>query len=376
MTAAPNSRWDFQTLIKFDISCKCLSLQLKHCQKFNYYWQDKQSVLLCGVLRYLYEFSGPAHWAGWFCWLQLFWEHVQHRVRPGSLPCGYSSSATHRQPAGSGTAPVNNSSWLLKCRNCQLAAVGAFVHFSLLFFFFSSKPNLSSDSLPQPSSSNSRPAQARLVPGCSEYQASSITSGAMLYGQQSYPDPPVSIAYTPNTEQPASSSVPFLYPLPCHKFSHCTTIGMTPTVITHTASTMGAQGSVHQAHGYPHTGDTYSQTPCHSLSYPDMSDPVHAALPPVTVAHCFSVPEQMAVTGIRGKHKQKTGGLRTAGSSGAQTAPLPSIYEPTPTSCLAKLLSSGSRERESVVSFFFSVANQSFFHQENKLVGSCFCVKK
>lgn len=187
----------------------------------------------------------------------------------------------------------------------------------------------------------------------------------MLYGHQSYPDPPVPIAYTPNAEQPASSSVPFLYPLPCHKYSHCTTIGMTPTVITHTASTMGAQGPVHQAHSYPHTGDTYSQTPCHSLSYPDVSDPVHAALPPVTVAHCFSVPEQMAVTGVRGKHKQKTGGLRTAGPSGAQTAPLPSIYAPTPTSCLAKLLSSGSRERESVLSFFFCFQPTFFIRKIN-----------
>lgn len=326
-------------------------------------------VCVCGFLRYLYELPGPAHWADWFCWLWLFWEPIQHRVCSGSLPCGYGSSATHRHPAGSGTAPVNSSSCLW---DAEIS------HFQLLVLLFKSvflfpQPNLSSDSLPQPSSSNTRQDQTRSDPGCGEYQTSSITSGTMPYGHQSYPDPPVSIAYTTSIEPPASSSVPFLYPLPCHKFSYCTTIGVTPTVITHTASTMGAQGSVHQAHGYPHTGDTYPQSPCHTLSYPDVSDPVHAALPPVTVAHCFSVPEQMAVTEVRGKHKQKTGGLRTAGPSGSQSGP-PSIYAPTPTSCLAKLLSSGARERESVLSFILSRTDA--FNLENKWVGSCFCQKK
>lgn len=185
----------------------------------------------------------------------------------------------------------------------------------------------------------------------------------MPYDHPPYPDPSVSIAYTTSIEQPASSGVPFFYPLPCHKFAYCTTIGVTPTVITHTASTVGA-------HGYPHTGETYPQTPCDSLSYPvDASDPVHAALPPVTVAHCFSVPEQMAVSGVRGKHKQKTGGLRTAGPSGPQTSPL-SIYAPTPASCLAKLLSSGARDRESLLSFSLSPAD--VFNLETKRIGVIF----
>uniref|UniRef100_A0A8C4FDI5 MLX interacting protein like n=1 Tax=Dicentrarchus labrax TaxID=13489 RepID=A0A8C4FDI5_DICLA len=210
------------------------------------------------------------------------------------------------------------------------------------------QPNLSSDNLPQPSSSSHRPDQSRPDQGCGEYHTSSIISGTMPYGHQSYPEPPVSIAYNTSIEQPASSSVPFLYPLPCHKFGYYTTTSVTPTVITHTASTMGTQGSVHQAHGYPHAGDTYPQTPCHSLGYPAaVSDPVHAALPSVTAAHCFSVPEQVAVTGVRGKHKQKTGGVRTAGPPVALSG-TPST-SPTPTSCLAKLLSSGARERESYV---------------------------
>uniref|UniRef100_A0A671TR49 Carbohydrate-responsive element-binding protein-like n=1 Tax=Sparus aurata TaxID=8175 RepID=A0A671TR49_SPAAU len=212
------------------------------------------------------------------------------------------------------------------------------------------QPNLSSDNLSQPSSSNTRPDQTRPHQGCGEYQTSGILSGAMPYGPQSYSDPPVSIAYTSNIEQLASSSVPFLYPLPCHKFGYYTTTSVTPTVITHTASTMGAQGSVHQAHGYTHTGDTYPLTPCHSLSYPAaVSDPVHAVLPSVTAAHCFSVPEQVAVTGVRGKHKQKTGGVRTAGPPLAPSGP-PSTA-PTSTSCLAKLLSSGAGERKPSLGF-------------------------
>ncbi|XP_035522491.1 carbohydrate-responsive element-binding protein-like isoform X1 [Morone saxatilis] len=254
----------------------------------------------------------------------------QPTEQTGFADCGYfeSTSSTEFAPVPS---PVVTAPQLLI--DTQLA-----------------QPNLSSDNLPQPSSSSHRQDQSRPDQGCGEYHTSSIISGTMPYGHQSYPEPPVSIAYTTSIEQPASSSVPFFYPLPCHKFGYYTTTSVTPTVITHTASTMGTQGSVHQAHGYPHAGDTYSQTPCHSLGYPAaVSDPVHAALPSVTAAHCFSVPEQVAVIGVRGKHKQKTGGVRTAGPPVALSG-TPST-SPTPTSCLAKLLSSGARERKPSLGF-------------------------
>lgn len=208
------------------------------------------------------------------------------------------------------------------------------------------QPSLPSDSLPQPSSSSTQPDQPRSDQACSEYNTSGIISAAMPYGQ-SYSDPPVSVTYGPNMEQAASSTVPFLYPLPCHKFGYCTTFSVTPTVITHTASTVVSQGSMQQAHGYSHTADTYPQTPCHSLNFP--SDPV-ATLPSATATHCFSVPEQMAVSGVRGKHKQKTGGVRTAGPPVAQSG-LVSLHVPTPTSCLAKLLSSSGRERKPTLGF-------------------------
>lgn len=165
----------------------------------------------------------------------------------------------------------------------------------------------------------------------------------MPYGHQSYPDPAASIGFTTSIEQPAPSSIPFLYPLPCHKFGYYTTSSVTPSVITHTASTAGAQGSVHPAPGYPHAGDAYPHNPCHSIGYPEGAcDPAHALLTSGTAAHCFSAPEQVVVAGVRGKHKQKTGGVKKVGPSVSAAA--------APTSCLAKLLSSSARERESVPS--------------------------
>lgn len=218
------------------------------------------------------------------------------------------------------------------------------------------KPNLwflqqtvSCEALPQPSSSNAQPEQARPGQDCSDYHTSSVLSAAMPYDPQTYSDPPAPIAFTSSMEQPSSSSVPLLYPVLRQRFGYYATTSVNSTVITHTASTAGAPGSALQAHGYAHTRDTYPQTPGHSLSYPAaVADPGHPSMPSVTAAHCFSVPEQVAVTGVRGKHKQKTGGVRIIGPSVASSGPLST--DPTPSSCLAKLLSSSTCERESVLS--------------------------
>uniref|UniRef100_A0A3Q3IDZ2 BHLH domain-containing protein n=1 Tax=Monopterus albus TaxID=43700 RepID=A0A3Q3IDZ2_MONAL len=201
------------------------------------------------------------------------------------------------------------------------------------------------DNLPQPTSSSTQSGQ-----DCSQYHTSSITSVTMPYEHQSYPEPPVSVVFTTSIKQPASVSVPFLYPLPCHKFGYYTTTSTTSSVITHTASSMEAQGSVHQAHSYPPTADTYPQSPCHPLSYlATVSDPVQAVLPCVTMAHCFSVPEQVTVTGAKGKHRQKTGGVRTVGPTVTSVGPVSA--SPASTSCLAKLLSSSTRERKPSLGF-------------------------
>ncbi|XP_033833683.1 carbohydrate-responsive element-binding protein-like isoform X1 [Periophthalmus magnuspinnatus] len=219
------------------------------------------------------------------------------------------------------------------------------------------QPSLSSDSIPQPSSSNSRPEQTRSSQDCSEYPTSSIVSGAMPYVLQTYPDPSVSVALTTAIQEPATTTMPFLYPVSCHKFGYYSPSSVTSTVITHTGSSMGSPGLVPQPHAYSHTGDAYAQSACHSLGYPaGASDPLHAALPSsVTTQHCFSVPELAAVTGSRGKHKQKTGG--------ASTVALPPSAGPlstgtTPTSCLAKLLSSGNRERKPSLGFDSTVSNK------------------
>ncbi|KAK2828805.1 hypothetical protein Q5P01_019839 [Channa striata] len=201
------------------------------------------------------------------------------------------------------------------------------------------QPSLSCDDFPHPSSSNTQPDQARPGQDCSEYNTSSIISAAMPYGSQPYPDPPVSVAFTSSLQQPASASVPFLYPLPCHKFGYYTTTSMTSTVITHTASSGAEQGSLHQADGYVHTRDTYPQTPQYSLSYHTAaSNPVHASLARAGGCH----------RGQR-KHKQKTGGVRTVGPTVALSGPSSTAAKPT--SCLAKLLSSSARERKPALGF-------------------------
>ncbi|XP_061596111.1 carbohydrate-responsive element-binding protein-like isoform X2 [Cololabis saira] len=209
------------------------------------------------------------------------------------------------------------------------------------------KPSGPSDSLPQPSAA-SQSEQPRLRQDCRGYHSPGITSAAMPYGHQSYHDAPVSLVFTGNAEPLASASVPFLHSMPCHKFGYYTSTSGVSTVITHTASTAGAPASAHQAHGYSQAADAYSQSHGHPLSYPAATpDLLHTALP--SAAHRFSVPQQVAVSGVRGKHRQKAGGPRTAGPAAA--LPGPATSAPAPTSCLAKLLSSSTRERKPTLGF-------------------------
>ncbi|KAM9728060.1 carbohydrate-responsive element-binding protein isoform 3-T3 [Menidia menidia] len=200
--------------------------------------------------------------------------------------------------------------------------------------------------LNQPTTSNTHPEQTRPTRDCREFHTSSMVSESMPYGHQAYHDTAVSIAFNSNADRPPSS-IPFPHQLPCHKFGYDTTAGVTSTVITHTASTASGQGAAHQPLGYPLEGDSYSQSHSQPLSYPaSTSHPAHAALPS---AHCFSVPELVAISGVKGKHKQKTGGVKTAGPSAVP--PGPPSAAPMPTSCLAKLLSSGPHERKAALGF-------------------------
>ncbi|XP_051903780.1 carbohydrate-responsive element-binding protein-like [Hippocampus zosterae] len=190
-----------------------------------------------------------------------------------------------------------------------------------------SQAALSSDNWPQATSSKSQTEGSGLNQHCSGYHSTTAA-----FRPQSYTDPVVPASFPANVEQVFSAAVPLFSPFPCHKFGYHATASTTPTVITHTASTVD---STQQGHRYPHPEDTNPQAPCPSLVY--MSDPVHAAQPPVGTIHRFAVPEQVSTTDVRGKHKQKKGGERPFGppvglSYASSTAPM---------SCLAKLLSTG-----------------------------------
>lgn len=295
---------------------------------------------MCCFHRYLFKLSGPVQRADCFCWLQLFWKLPQHVCSWPPL-CGSNSSAAYRYPAGSGgTAVSMRSNHMLSDNLLQILPVSPLFLISKLFHF---QPSLTSNNLSQSSTSNTRSDQTRPSPDCIEYQTSTIVSGAVPYNHPTYHNIPVTIAFTANADQPASASIPFLHPLPCFKFGYHPSTSATSSVITHTASTMGSQASQHQVQNYSQARDSNT----HSHSYPAATpELLHAPLPPVTAAYCFSVPEQMTISGVRGKHKQKTGGVRTAAASAVLPGSQPTA--PMPTSCLAKLLSTTAQESESV----------------------------
>ncbi|KAM9782328.1 carbohydrate-responsive element-binding protein isoform 1-T1 [Syngnathus typhle] len=200
----------------------------------------------------------------------------------------------------------------------SITPVGATMHTApqLLGDSELSQATLSSSSLLHASSSQTE----GLNQDCSGYHPSSLP-----YGPQSYAGPV--LPFPGDVEQGFSSAVPFFYPLPCHKFGYHTSAGVTPTVITHTASTVSA---TQQANRYP-----YHQAPCRSLGY--VSDPVQADQPPGGASHCFAVPVRVSAAPVPGKHKQKKESERTFGP----TVGLSSASFTAPTSCLAKLLSTG-----------------------------------
>ncbi|KAK3527239.1 hypothetical protein QTP86_014661, partial [Hemibagrus guttatus] len=138
-----------------------------------------------------------------------------------------------------------------------------------------------------------------------------------------------------------SQENPYIYSSTCLKYRHNSgsqsgsSVVTTPTVITHT-------GSMNAIAQDPQEGQSYAMLDM--LDYQQL--PVAPPLP--SQAHCFSVPQQVAVGSGRGKHKQKMGGSRGFPMA---TAASVSVAPPTQTSCLAKLLSSSSQERKPTVGF-------------------------
>uniref|UniRef100_A0AAR2L589 BHLH domain-containing protein n=1 Tax=Pygocentrus nattereri TaxID=42514 RepID=A0AAR2L589_PYGNA len=138
---------------------------------------------------------------------------------------------------------------------------------------------------------------------------------------------------------------PYLYPASCLRYRHPsashsgTNVAVTSTVITHTGSAINVlPQDPQQGQGFLSLPEMLTQSTCVSLGY----QPMTVAPPPVTLpspghAHCFSMPQQVG----RGKHKQKTGGAK-----GFPPTVATSATPPAQTSCLAKLLSTGSQERK------------------------------
>ncbi|XP_036436410.1 carbohydrate-responsive element-binding protein-like isoform X2 [Colossoma macropomum] len=171
------------------------------------------------------------------------------------------------------------------------------------------------------------------------------------YGQQqSFSGPGVAVATSHMSSTSMSQENPYLYPASCLRYRHPSSshsgasVAVTSTVITHTGSAINVlPQDPQQGQGYPSLPDMLTQSACVSLGY----QPMTVALPPAAMpspgsAHCFSMPQQMG----RGKHKQKTGRAK-----GFPTTVATSATPPAQTSCLAKLLSSGSQERKPTLGF-------------------------
>ncbi|XP_047235956.1 carbohydrate-responsive element-binding protein-like isoform X4 [Girardinichthys multiradiatus] len=104
-----------------------------------------------------------------------------------------------------------------------------------------------------------------------------------------------------------------------------------------TSSPRSEQTRVSQDCGEYHTSSLGSEAmPYGHQSYHDAS-----------VSSAYT--EQVAVSAVRGKHKQKTGGMRTVGSPALPSNPQSTA--PVPTSCLAKLLSSSTHEKKPTLGF-------------------------
>lgn len=159
----------------------------------------------------------------------------------------------------------------------------------------------------------------------SEFHSSTaMLPGMGSYGQ-SYSVPSISTGHSNISSASMSQENPYMYSSTCLKYRHTSgnqsgnSVVSTPTVITHTGSMNVIPQDLQE-------GQSYAML--------DMLDYQQASVaPPLTSqAHCFSVPQQ--VGSGSGKHQQKMGGGRG--------------FPPTQTSCLAKLLSSGSQERMSL----------------------------
>uniref|UniRef100_A0A4W4HGW2 BHLH domain-containing protein n=1 Tax=Electrophorus electricus TaxID=8005 RepID=A0A4W4HGW2_ELEEL len=176
-----------------------------------------------------------------------------------------------------------------------------------------------------------------------------VPPGMDSYGQQqSYGGPAAAMATSPMASTSIAQENPYLYPTTCLKYRPPSTgqsgnsNAPTATVITHTGSATNVlSGDPQLSHNYPSLPEM--------LPVPLGYQPVTMAPPPPVLpspghSYCFSVPQQVGVATGRGKHKQKSGGVRVF-------PVLASSAPPMQTSCLAKLLSSSTKDRKPTLGY-------------------------
>lgn len=166
------------------------------------------------------------------------------------------------------------------------------------------------------------------------HHSPAILPGMDSYGQ-SYSVPGIATGPSDISSAAMCQENPYIYSSTCLKYRHSSgsqsgsSVVTTPTVITHT-------GSMNAMPQNPQEGQSYVLLDM--LDYQQTS--VEPPLP--SQAHCFSMPQHVAVGSGRGKHREKTAGGRSFPI--VTSAPV-SVASLTQTSCLAKLLSSSSQER-------------------------------
>ncbi|KAJ8412369.1 hypothetical protein AAFF_G00127050 [Aldrovandia affinis] len=168
-----------------------------------------------------------------------------------------------------------------------------------------------------------------------DYHTPGLATGGVPYGQQPYTS---TTTMASANIPPGPQDSPFLYPAPCHKYRYSPV--SSSSVITHTGSMVNVLVPDPQAQVYPGP-ELFLPGPSVSVGYPPLST-AHCNQASQSLLHGFP-PPQHAHVGIRGKFKQKTSGVKTV-TSAPPTSPLQ-------TSCLAKLLSTGTQERKPTPGF-------------------------
>nr|XP_015223328.1 PREDICTED: carbohydrate-responsive element-binding protein-like isoform X2 [Lepisosteus oculatus] len=163
----------------------------------------------------------------------------------------------------------------------------------------------------------------------SEYHPPELSAATSPYGNKHYTS--TTTAVPPSMGSLIQDTMPYgSFSAPCQKYRYTSPI--TSSVITHTGSMSTVLPEDTPGHVYP-APETFSQVP---VSYPPLFG-TQTTVPSLAMHHNFSVPQRMAVG---------CGGT----SAGKSKIPVPPA-SPLQSSCLAKLLSTGTQECKPTVGF-------------------------